>query len=71
MSEQTLKRLLDGNRRYVANQPALDGSSRRRIEVARGQKPIAMVLGCVDSRVPPELTFDQGLGDLFLTTPHA
>jgi carbonic anhydrase len=66
MSEQALQCLLDGNRRYVANQPALDGSARRRIEVARGQKPIAIVLGCVDSRVPPELIFDQGLGDLFV-----
>jgi carbonic anhydrase len=36
------------------------------MEVARGQKPVAMVLGCVDSRVPPELIFDQGLGDLFV-----
>jgi carbonic anhydrase len=66
MSEQALQRLLEGNRRYVANRPALDESPRRRIEVAQGQKPFAAILGCVDSRVPPELIFDQGLGDLFV-----
>jgi len=66
MSEQALQRLLEGNRRYVANRPAFDGSPRRRIEVAQGQKPFAIVFGCVDSRVPPELIFDQGLGNLFV-----
>ena len=66
MSEQALQRLLEGNRRYVASRPALDMSPRRRIEVAQGQKPFATVFGCVDSRVPPELIFDQGLGDLFV-----
>ena len=66
MSEQALQRLLEGNRRYVANRPAFDASPRRRIEVAQGQSPFAIVLGCVDSRVPPELIFDQGLGDLFV-----
>jgi carbonic anhydrase len=66
MSELAMQRLLEGNRRYVAHQPSLDGSPQRRIDVARGQKPIAMVLGCVDSRVPPELIFDQGLGELFV-----
>ena len=66
MPDPTLQRLLEGNRRYVAHRPALDESPRRRIEVARGQKPFAAVFGCVDSRVPPELVFDQGLGDLFV-----
>ncbi len=66
MSEQALQRLLEGNRRYVANRPALDESPRRRMEVAQGQKPFAIIFGCVDSRVPPELIFDQGLGDLFV-----
>jgi len=66
MSELAMQRLLEGNRRYVAHRPSLDGSPQRRIDVARGQKPIAMVLGCVDSRVPPELIFDQGLGELFV-----
>jgi carbonic anhydrase len=66
MSELAMQRLLEGNGRYVAYRPSLDGSPHRRIDVARGQKPIAMVLGCVDSRVPPELIFDQGLGELFV-----
>jgi carbonic anhydrase len=44
----------------------LDASPRRRSEVAQGQSPFAIVLGCVDSRVPPELIFDQGLGNLFV-----
>jgi carbonic anhydrase len=66
MPDPTLERLLEGNRRYIAHRSALDESPRRRIEVARGQKPLAAVFGCVDSRVPPELVFDQGLGDLFV-----
>jgi carbonic anhydrase len=67
MPEQTLQRLLDGNRRFVENHPTLDESASRRIKLAReGQEPFAMVLGCVDSRVPPELIFDQGLGELFV-----
>ena len=66
MPEETLQRLLEGNRRYVSNRSALDESARRRIEVAQGQHPFAAILGCVDSRVPPELIFDQGLGDLFV-----
>jgi carbonic anhydrase len=64
--DEALQCMLEGNRRYVAHQPALDASPVRRMEVAAGQKPLAMVLGCVDSRVPPELIFDQGLGDLFV-----
>ena len=66
MVEQALQRLLEGNKRYVDNKPNLDESTRRRIEVAPAQKPFATILGCVDARVPPELIFDQGLGDLFV-----
>ncbi|NJN84418.1 MAG: carbonic anhydrase [Caldilineaceae bacterium] len=66
MPEKSLQRLLEGNRRYAENHPKLDESSRRRIEVASVQNPFATILGCVDSRVPPELLFDQGLGDLFV-----
>ena len=66
MSEQALQRLLEGNRRYVANRMTLDVSVRRRTEVTRGQNPFAMIFGCVDSRVPPELIFNQGLGELFV-----
>ncbi|OIO53644.1 MAG: hypothetical protein AUJ55_13295 [Proteobacteria bacterium CG1_02_64_396] len=66
MPEQALQRLLAGNRRYVADRPTLDESPGRRVAVAAGQHPFAAVLSCVDSRVPPELIFDQGLGDLFV-----
>jgi carbonic anhydrase len=47
--------LIEGNRRFVENRPALDASPHRRSEVAQGQKPFAIIFGCVDSRVPPEL----------------
>ena len=64
-SEAARQRLVAGNSRYVAGQPLrLDHSSRRE-SVARGQMPFAIVLGCSDSRVPPEILFDQGLGDIF------
>jgi len=66
MTQFALQRLLEGNRRYVADQSALDASPSRRSQVAGGQKPFAIVLGCVDSRVPPELVFNQGLGELFV-----
>jgi len=65
--DQALARLLEGNRRYAANKSTdVDESAARRTEVAAGQKPFATILGCVDSRVPPELVFDRGLGDLFV-----
>jgi carbonic anhydrase len=41
-------------------------SLQRRTEVANGQSPWAVILGCVDSRVPPEIVFDRGLGDIFV-----
>jgi carbonic anhydrase len=64
---ECLERLRDGNRRFVANQPtaSLPDSAHRATLVA-GQEPIAIVLGCSDSRVPAELVFDQGFGDLFV-----
>jgi carbonic anhydrase len=59
------QRLVAGNARYVAGKPLrLDHSSRREA-VAPAQMPFAIVLGCSDSRVPPEILFDQGLGDIF------
>ena len=62
-----LKRLVDGNARFVAGKPTRPGQDAgRRVEVAAGQKPFALVVGCADSRVPPEVLFDQGLGDLFV-----
>lgn len=60
------RRLVDGNVRYAAGKPLrLDHSARREV-TAKGQNPFAIVLGCSDSRVPPEVVFDQGLGDLFI-----
>ena len=65
---EALRRLRDGNRRFVANQSAASAalSPARRAALVAGQEPFAIVLGCSDSRVPAELVFDQGLGDLFV-----
>ena len=66
-SDEALQRLLEGNQRYVANKSTdLNESQSRRVEVAKGQSPFATIFSCVDSRVPPELIFDRGLGDLFV-----
>jgi carbonic anhydrase len=62
---QALARLVAGNARFVAGRDEeLDEGIDRRIAVSKGQHPFATILGCVDSRVPIELVFDQGLGDL-------
>lgn len=66
-SEQALKRLLIGNRRYSALRqvhPRQTGTHRQTL--VEGQHPFAAILSCSDSRVPSELFFDQGLGDLFI-----
>ena len=65
---EALERLREGNRRFVAEVRSDDNASTRsrRRELAGGQEPFAIVLGCSDSRVPAELVFDQGLGDLFV-----
>ncbi|MGH3737821.1 MAG: carbonic anhydrase [Micromonosporaceae bacterium] len=61
-----LSRLLEGNRRFVAGRQRHPRQSPRRLrDLADGQRPYAITLGCADSRVAPELLFDQGLGDLF------
>ena len=66
-SEQALKRLMDGNKRYVASRLIYPNQTpERRDELRNGQNPFAVILGCSDSRVPPEVIFDQGLGDLFV-----
>ena len=66
-ADQALQRLLDGHRRYLEGHGLhLHQSARWRAAVAQGQHPFAMILGCADSRVPPEIVFDQGLGDLFV-----
>jgi carbonic anhydrase len=63
-----LHRLRQGNQRFVANvrDRGMLTDPARRIELTAGQAPFAIVLGCSDSRVPAELVFDQGLGDLFV-----
>jgi carbonic anhydrase len=67
-AHDALERLRDGNRRFVSNVRSHDSlaGEARRIEVAAGQEPFAIILGCSDSRVPAEIVFDQGLGDLFV-----
>lgn len=65
--DEILARLLEGNSRYAAGKSLHPNSDpARRINLLEGQKPFAMILGCADSRVPPELIFDCGLGDLFV-----
>jgi carbonic anhydrase len=65
--DDALARLLEGNQRFVdARLAHPDQAPERRTAVAGGQAPFAIVLGCADSRVPPEILFDQGLGDLFV-----
>ena len=64
---EALDRLRNGNQRFVANQSTASLSNHdRRAELVAGQEPFAIVLGCSDSRVPAELVFDQGFGDLFV-----
>src|SRR5262245_334103 len=65
---ESLQRLRDGNARFVADvrSHATNASRMHRGELAEGQEPFAIILGCSDSRVPAEIVFDQGLGDLFV-----
>jgi carbonic anhydrase len=64
--DAALARLMAGNARYVSGRVIHpDGDAVRRVSLARAQHPFATVIACADSRVPPELIFDQGLGDLF------
>jgi len=67
-AESALEELKAGNKRFVAGKNGSDPTAlkNRRNEVATAQKPFAVILGCSDSRVPAELVFDQGLGDLFV-----
>ncbi|MER6122706.1 carbonic anhydrase [Streptomyces sp. NPDC001795] len=63
--QDALAELLAGNRRYAGGRPLHPHEERaRRHLLVAGQHPFAFVVGCIDSRVPPELVFDQGLGDL-------
>lgn len=64
--DAALKRLMDGNARYVANTPTQRDFSAGRAARATAQFPFASILGCADSRVAPELAFDEGAGELFV-----
>ncbi|MEO5767399.1 MAG: carbonic anhydrase [Polyangia bacterium] len=61
-----LKRLQEGNLRFISNLRGGTPFQSRRLELMEDQEPFAIVLGCSDSRVPAEIVFDQGLGDLFV-----
>ena len=66
-ADSALARLKEGNKRFITSKnlhPHQDTSRLR--EVAKGQNPFAIIVGCSDSRVPSEIIFDQGLGDLFI-----
>lgn len=66
-AQDALRRLRDGNARFAANRStAAAPSEPRRAQLLDGQEPFAIILGCSDSRVPAELVFDQGFGDLFV-----
>jgi len=64
---EALRRLVEGNARFVAGRPEhprQDAAHRR--DQCTGQRPLAAIVGCADARVPPEILFDQGVGDLFV-----
>jgi carbonic anhydrase len=65
---EALERLREGNLRFLSNERQSDTylSEARRAALTKAQAPIAIILGCSDSRVPAEIVFDQGLGDLFV-----
>ncbi|BAZ53801.1 carbonic anhydrase [Nostoc sp. NIES-4103] len=66
-SNQALGLLLDGNQRFIHQKPKYPHQSLERLRlVAKAQYPFAAILGCADSRIPAEIIFDQGLGDLFV-----
>ncbi|WP_353930299.1 carbonic anhydrase [Okeanomitos corallinicola TIOX110] len=66
-AEEAIRRLETGNRRFYNQNRQYPNQSKRRLQsLSRTQYPYAAILGCADSRVPPELIFDQGLGDLFV-----
>jgi carbonic anhydrase len=63
---EALKSLKDGNRRFVTDQLEKSAGKEKLVELVKGQKPIATVVACADSRVSPELIFNKGLGELFV-----
>lgn len=64
--EEAIQRLKDGNSRFLQGNLKCNIGEARRLDLKNGQHPFATILGCSDSRVPIELVFDQGLGDLFI-----
>ena len=65
-AENAMQKLTDGNKRFVEQKEKHpDVNKKRRKEMLKGQHPFVVILSCSDSRVPPELIFDQGLGDIF------
>ena len=67
-SDEALKALMDGNKRFISsmNESCMQSTLEQRMKVAEGQNPFAVILACADSRVPPEIIFDQWIGDLFV-----
>lgn len=67
-AKEALSRLMEGNERFVEGSHGVESRVRQmhNEELAQGQAPFAVILGCSDSRVPAEIVFDQGLGDLFV-----
>jgi len=67
-AEEALERLREGNRRFVSGARSRDEhlSHSLQVEMAKDREPFAIILGCSDARVPVEIIFDQGLGDLFV-----
>src|SRR5512143_2204716 len=66
-AEEALQRLKDGNERFLRGEAHLPGLTRETLaELAQDQHPFATILGCSDSRVPPEWIVDAGLGELFV-----
>ena len=66
--DEALQKLMDGNKRYVENKLTIGSRSdtASRTALANSQKPYAIILCCSDSRVPPEIIFDKGLGEIFV-----
>lgn len=66
-ADEALRRLIAGNERFVSGEVSFSGLQKESLlEMAAGQRPFATILGCSDSRVPPELVFDAGMGELFV-----
>ncbi|TEB04094.1 Carbonic anhydrase [Pelotomaculum schinkii] len=65
--EAALQKLIEGNNRFTSGKPAdKELGAGRREELLKGQNPFAVIVSCSDSRIPPELLFDQALGDIFV-----